>query len=241
MKGMTKAMMTETKMGIPLKPESSLLTAFRTTLEALAELGNAEGSNLRPYADASLAIFSALDEPLQARVATEAEAVLSLWTEAKREDGTISNSKRLLWRFLSRTRLLPPAELLDRIHDDWSIEIYNQEGLQIFRSFSVFRLTSFTLEELLSIPWWERYARDTADAAFLQTYVQAYFGDGLRTISLLPVRPHVIEEIGSSEKLRIRYDGKLIAPLFANDAVGALLAAVDARIVSAETIHGEIE
>jgi hypothetical protein len=213
-----------------MQVETSQLNSFRATLEALAEIGKSEGSRLRPYNDPSLPIFSALTASLRANVVAEAEAVLALWTEAKQEDGTISNSKRLLWRFLSRTRLLPSAELLDRIEEDWSIEIYNRDGLQMFRSFSVFRLTSFTLEELLSIPWWTRYARDAADTAFLQPYVDAYFGGTLRSLSILPPRPHVVEEIGSAEKLRIRYDGKLMAPLFANDTVAAVLAAVDAQL-----------
>lgn len=214
-----------------LKTEGAenLRSRFRDAVSSLAKLAAEEGVSLVPFHEFSLPIFSALGDEARGTAVRDAEEMNSLWRETRQGGGTLSNSRQLLWRFLSRMKLHIPADFLELYRDDWVIEIYNRDGLQIFRSFSVFRFTSFSLEELLSIPWWERYHRENEDHGFLLEIQKGIFDGEIRGCLQPASRPHLLKEVGSAEELHLDFDAKLFAPVFFGNDVFGLIGCSAAR------------
>lgn len=97
-------------------------------------------------AEAQLPLYNALNEWVE-------------FFQMHTADARISD-KQFLWRFLSIFRLKTHPDFFGSIDDNTSFEVYNTEGHQTFRSISLMDCCSYTLDELVSIPWFELFSRD---------------------------------------------------------------------------------
>lgn len=71
----------------------------------------------------------------------------------------IKDTKVYLWRALKGLQLVPPADILDHVHDEDIVEIYFLDEIQAFRNFRFLELTSYTIEEMLCRPWYRNTGR----------------------------------------------------------------------------------
>lgn len=76
------------------------------------------------------------------------------------DGGDAADEKALLWRFIRRMGYTPTSDIFDLITDEDYLEIYDNEGQQVYRSLNYFDLVSFTIEDLVTLNWKTDFKRD---------------------------------------------------------------------------------
>lgn len=150
--------------GLPTAEETARLGGLFLRIQ---ELGALEGLALVPFHDASLPYFQKLSSDARAALTRQVTEYVDVMSESSIEDRSVLRNSRTLWRMLGRLRWRPAPDLFESLRDEFVIEIYDADGLQIFRSFNFFPLCTYTLEEIYTLPWFELYDRD--EARFGQT------------------------------------------------------------------------
>jgi hypothetical protein len=105
---------------------------------------------------------------------------------------------RLLSRYLNRLGLkVARSEIMDLIDEEDVLEIYTLGGIQIFRSWSCFRVCSYSLADLLIYDWQTLYDRPSAVVTHIHECLK------LATSSEKPIVKYAMPEYIMTE----RFDG----------------------------------
>ncbi len=147
---------------------------------------------------------------------------------------TVSD-KQLLWRYLGAFRLKPEADFFSLIDDETCLEVVNRAGLQTFRSLSFMAVCSYSLDQIVSVPWSQLYRRDED---ITQSYIelQATITAGTLTHKDLTglIREHEVVEISGFDHLVTTIRPMYLSPLY--DASGAVVGAIHAfKILKCES------
>lgn len=67
--------------------------------------------------------------------------------------------QQLTWYAMKCLNLRGPSDLFSMIDKDDCVEIYTTEGVQLYRNFHFFKYCSYSLEELMTYPFFELYSR----------------------------------------------------------------------------------
>ena len=108
--------------------------------------------------------FRLLEYKTQIQINEQFETYVTILTSVMSEpdiEKDIDIEKKLVWRFLSYLKLTASDELYAKLSHDDFIEIYNTAGVQIYRSFNFFSVCSYTIEEIICLPWFQLYQRKT--------------------------------------------------------------------------------
>ena len=160
--------------------------------------------------------------------------------EVHAQGGNVSD-KQLLWRFLSAFRLTPDSEFFGLIDDDTCVEALNRSGLQIFRSLSFMDVCSYSLDEVVSVPWQYLYNRDEGITERYLT-LQKEIADGtLKHTDLKNLIPqHQVCEISGFDHLVTTIQSLYLSPLF--DVTGTVVGAVHAfKIIDCKSVKAPID
>lgn len=124
------------------------------------------------------------------------------------------NAKRFLWRVFRNLGLVPPNNLLDTIGDEDVIEVYSSQGVQIFRSFSLLELTSYSIEDLIVYSWGELFYRDPNITMRLMDQAGRLFSNEIKSIQRNEVTErHVVKELQSDERRKIELEFAIVSPI----------------------------
>ncbi|WP_413293427.1 hypothetical protein ACLSU7_18765 [Bdellovibrio sp. HCB185ZH] len=147
------------------------------------------------------------------------------------------SDKQLLWRFLGAFRLKPDGDFFSKIDDETCLEVINRAGLQTFRSLSFMSVCSYTLDEVISVPWPNLYRRD-GDITRDYIQLQATITDGTLTHTDLPglIREHEVVEISGFDQLATTLKPMYLSPVY--DVTGAVVGAIHAfKILKCESLN----
>jgi PAS domain-containing protein len=212
----------------PLAFESAegRVEAFRALTERFAAVAGDEGVEVVPYWGNGPRHFAALPERKQRgvlahfhRYVTVAEITLELGS-------TLSEDRHFLWQMFRQLGVHPAANLLDRVArtGDEVVEIYDANFVQIYRNLRFFRHCSYSLDELLSVPFWQLFARDPRITGRILAIATEYFSGKRRDVFEWDLGRHTVEEIYGPKRYSSVVDQRLVAPLFdAHGRVEALL------------------
>lgn len=147
------------------------------------------------------------------------------------EGGDVADEKALLWRFLRRMNYTPTSDIFDLIADEDYIEVYDIEGLQIYRSLNYFDLVSFTIEDLVTLNWKMDFKRDrTVLLHLLEVTLRIATGTLHKTYSCSKVPVHHVQEMLGQKYLH-ELGLKYISPLRVDGKAVAIIASSKARRV----------
>lgn len=114
-----------------------------------------------PYNSRGLGKFSTLSTEKQQQVINNLNSYMALCERAIKDGINIHNdSDKFLWWTLKEFRLIPSSRLMNFIKPNMTIEIYNLDCIQIFRTLNLFKFISYSLSELLTFEWWELFSRN---------------------------------------------------------------------------------
>lgn len=141
-----------------------------------------------------------------------------------RDGGNPTHTKDLFRYYLSLMGLNMDSSFLGTIVDGDVVEIFRGDATRMFFNPELFDFSSYTPEEMFTIPCPDLYHRDSAISELI--YVQGYgILNGDVTTPMDPRVPiHVVSETLSERRYSCEIDLKLLAPVRLGHAVVAVAA-----------------
>lgn len=205
---------------------------FKQVTEEYASALKAIGISFTPYDDPALPLFAAASRETQFRAIDFFESALGIFDEIQSQGGNITDSRSLIWRTLSRFRLVPDASIFDKMGDTDVVEIYSlPENFHMAWNVRLVEQVSFTAEQLLCVPWWELGSRPPDIMAELHQIAIGLASNKITETVENPVKRHVVQEHGSHELLTIEIQVKYISPLKRGKVNYAFMVINDCRVV----------
>lgn len=198
---------------------------FREISEKISELAATVDIRITPYHNKELTFFSKLSTDTRINILNSLRIYLEVHQDVVNEGASILDSARVVWSALAKLGYRPTSDLFSYIKEGNVVEIHDHNLVQVFRNFVFFKYCSYTLEELYCFALSELYSRDQSVAMDLITEVQKVFSEETKTVTPVSLKPHIIYEIASIEKLQIQDQIHYFAPLFST-ALGNRPAAI---------------
>jgi hypothetical protein len=193
--------------------DEGLSIRFKKAAIKLTEIGVAAGIEIQAFDSEELPLFNALDEARQNQVASELEHTCEILLDAKPSVDDLSYNRRAAWSEIKRSGFVIRSEVFENLKDEDIIEIWGADGRQIFRSFHALKFWSYTLEELLTYPFFELFERDASlETAYLVWFQKLLSGVVIETVAL-DIPSHVVREKRSKRKYSSVVTPKMVSPL----------------------------
>jgi PAS domain-containing protein len=198
---------------VPDFDPSNRIELFRILLNEISKHLNAEGHSVVPYHPGypSAKMLSLAPEKRDL-IINQFTAYYDVCARALAQKANCDD-RTMAWSMLVKMRLVPLSDVFDHIRPGDVIEIYNEDSVQVFRSFSFFKLISYTLEELFVHEWWELYRRpEEASRKAFEVCGNILRGE-IDTTVLKCLEIHEVEEVFSQNKTSARVEEVLLSPL----------------------------
>lgn len=134
-----------------------ILNQFRALAEATAKILNLNKISTRPYDNQALPLFSLLNPTRQQTSLAQLRTYFGTLQACL--DTKSATENQSVWSALQLLGLKPTSDIFEKISSDYAIEIYDGEGIQAWRNLTFMSVCSYTLEEMFSLTWQERYER----------------------------------------------------------------------------------
>lgn len=195
---------------------SDYLTLFRDLSTEYSDYAREAGVELIAFRDPSLPLFSLLSDGKKKEVLSALTKVVKICRDTKAQGHSMGDSPALIWQALKEFGLRPPSDLFGQMHDCTVVEVYSQDNIQVFRSFSFFRYCSYSLEDLYCEEWLNLFARD--DNSIIPMVISfmkdVYQGVTTFTTNLRHIPKHIVRETYSPFKYKLQVGINWGAPLF---------------------------
>ncbi|WP_413586670.1 hypothetical protein [Bdellovibrio sp. HCB274] len=134
----------------------------------------------------------------------------------------MTNNRLFVETYLNTAGLNARSEDLDLIQDDHFIEIYNKNGMHLFRSLNILEISSYTFEDLCCRQWQHLYERPADEQEKILAAATHFFQlkEPTRVETSLPFR--VIEK-DTLERLIYDAETKWLVPVFRQSSFEAAL------------------
>ena len=127
--------------------------SFETLLELQAKIAP------RPVPEPVWRDFMGLSPQRRRTIIEQLRNYTAILSAASKDGISLIGEKRLAWFAMRLLKLVPPSGFLDLIDDGDYFEIYNADGLQIFRNLEFYKLISYTIAEIAVYRWDQLYSR----------------------------------------------------------------------------------
>lgn len=118
----------------------------------------------------------------------------------------------LLMRFLFRYGLYSKSDFLSLIEIDDILEVYDNSGIQLYRSWNLFQYSGYSLADLMTCDWDALYSRPPEVAARLKEMMPKVFQPEF-SVTAYSIPEYVIEERLTTAKSRFAFKMKYCIPL----------------------------
>lgn len=200
--------------------------AFAALVDRFAALAADEGVSVVAYRGDEPKFFPMLPPPMQSAVLENFRRYLNVAERTRGDGSALSEERQFLWQMFRELGVHPPSDLMARIarSDDEVVEIYDANFVQVFRNLRFFRQCSYSLDELLSLPFWQLFHREASVTERILAVATEYFSGQRRDVHAWDLGRHTIEEISAPMRYRSVVEQKLVSPLFdGNGRIHALL------------------
>jgi PAS domain-containing protein len=143
------------------KSFSGFLTGeFKDLLSQIEGAAFQQGIHLRPSPETVFLRFQKHTKATQLKILGSLLNYYEIFAQALKDKAQLRDGKTMLWYALKRFGLRPTSEVFDVISDEDIIEIYNADGIQIYRNLNFYEISSYSLGELVAFEWSELYQRE---------------------------------------------------------------------------------
>jgi hypothetical protein len=189
----------------------------------LTDILRAEGLKTQAFKNESLPFFSALSTDKKKEVTSLLRSYLEVCEETVASGHSLRNTNAFVWRFFTKTGLIPTSDIMALLNDGEVVEIYDTKNVQLFRNVPFMEVCSYTIEELYCIEWWKLYHRDPKYTQQLFQQVGRLFSGEFTSTYTPDVEEHYLEEIASNDKLKMLYRLNKISPIKLNGEISGYL------------------
>lgn len=192
--------------------DSSLIQQFE---EISSKLFDFHHRNKLHYIKLGTAVrdrFTSLDNVGQLGILSRMKFNLKIYMELEASDFDLLEDKRASWYVINQLGVRPPSDLYSKLEDGDYVEIYDQQGIQVFRNLEFCNLTSYSLEQIISYSWDELYDRKTYIFDQIYKSFTLAFSGALNTFEP-EVDEHIVTErlLNRSEQFKVKM--KMFSPL----------------------------
>lgn len=187
---------------------------FKSLCEELSHLIEQEGWVVRPYQNENVPFFKSLPEEMKSPVCAELSEYLKICKRSQAAGHSITDARLLIREAQDHHGFYFDEDLHKVIEKGDVVEFYKLNHMQIFRTFSYFEYTSYTIEDVYCRPWYSLYERDEKITEKILQMAEPVFLGEQRTPLFLDVGSHLISERSSLEKLKLRNKANWIAALY---------------------------
>jgi hypothetical protein len=169
--------------------------------------------------------FLALEPTKQTAIISKLQDDLLFYTECSSGQERLNNNKNLLEIFAYRKKLKIPSTAMEKINSKSLIEFYDHDLIQRFRSVNFFSVTSHSLEDLESRPFYELFKKSPETERKIGSVVTRIFTGATREPDFTTVTRHRLWEINSPRKLVTQNKTVALTPVFreSDDSVVGIL------------------
>jgi hypothetical protein len=199
-------------------PRNSETAAICAELDQFVGFLAKYGHRARPYREGSIAHFNSL-EPIQRRtILANFRAYADLCASIESAGVSFKNIPDLARFVVGKLGLNGPRSFFEGLGSENIVEIYNSEGVQVFRNFVFYDFCSYTLLDLISYPWFELLERHASVNEKIGKLIAEVMGD-CNDVIADTLGPHNMRELFSEEKRIFRAQFVCFAPLFEGPGV----------------------
>lgn len=169
---------------------------------------------------------------IESRVQSQIDLLNQVLTAASKEGFSALGDVRATWAGLRHLKLRPPSSLFSEIKDGDIVEIYDFNGVQIFRNFTVLKHTSYSLEDIFLNSFESLYMRDESIIMKCWKFTERVLE--INGPVAADVEEHLISERLSQNPMTSRMKFNVLSPVYgtADNAV-AILITSRAKILNA--------
>ncbi|WP_413294952.1 hypothetical protein ACLSU7_07570 [Bdellovibrio sp. HCB185ZH] len=204
----------------------SPLAVFKRLAESFSELIEDEGIFIRPYANPNLIYFSRLTPEEQWDVIARVKLYVLACVKVKEYHRTLTDNRLMVETFLNVSGMTAHPQDLNLIEDKHFIEIYNKNGMHLFRSINIFETSSYTFEDLCCRQWYHLYERPMETQEKFLEIVTEFFAQKNPVRQPTHVEPMKIVEKDTLERLIYHVETKWLIPVFKNESLDGVLSIV---------------
>lgn len=191
-----------------------------------AALVGGHGLDVKAYAGERPAYFAGLEPTVQNKVLSRFRQYVDVCQELAATGVSLHDDRQLLWCMIKKLGLRPSSELFSTLAHGDVVEIYDcAEMVQLYRNLRFYDVCSYSLDDVLSRPWFELYRRDEAVMQKVQDAAGRAIASRSTSIVHYAAGVHEMEEIDSVSMNRNLVENRFLAPLV--DAGGQAQAVVN--------------
>lgn len=197
---------------------------YKRLLEKFCQRLEAEGLHVKPYVADSWGRFRKFPLARQHEILNNFLVFYKACASVLNEGIRFRETKVFLWRFLREFGLQPDKSAFSFINEEDVIEVYNSEGLQIYRNFKFFEICSYSLEELYSFPFYDLFERNVFITQEIMRFVSSFYQSATREPVLSAIPDHNLKERFSEDQHEFQMHLGYFIPLF--DKAGNTVAGI---------------
>ena len=196
----------------------SLALRYGRQLSRMAELATEAGYPIQAFTDSSRSRFLDFSFDEQSQLLSSLETCNSICESAVQNGIALrKNGLALAWWAMKSFKLRPTSGVFSYLKPGDIIEIYDQNDVQIFRTFDFLKCVSYSLDEVHTYRWWELYERAEAVTEKMLS-VAKEVGSATRPITFLaPFATHSMTEKFSARRLVAQVESRLVSTLMGPD------------------------
>lgn len=204
---------------------------FRELALRYKDIAAKEGIRIIPFQSPDLTLFQQASHDERRQAISYLKTIVDIHEETLAGGDKAVNSRRLIWRALSRLSLVPGPDIFEHFSDDDVVLIYQENQTIIFWNLQFFKYTSLTIEQLFFSRWHEFTERAPEIHQKLIGVVMKILS-GEITKNFEPGVPgHEVQEINTLENIRTWMEIPFGSVLTKNGSFGGFLIVQTMRII----------
>lgn len=216
---------------------------FKTIVDRITVLILKSGNQAVAYHSPSLLIYNSLKPEQQHKVLDDAKVYLasletSLGADLAHGDSEITikeDYKISLWSALKYFGLRPVSDLFSYLSRNKIVEVYNAEGIQIWRNFNFFEVCGYSIEEMFCYTWLERYERNEETLKHIFAIISRFMSG--ENVNIKCDIYNQIKELISTQKLTINALHEYVSPFYDKSNRYAGFVVISSAYISASVDH----
>jgi hypothetical protein len=165
-----------------------------------------------------------LSDEQRKRMIGRLEKDVALFEEIVAATEQLTDSRRVLWRYLARSGYRPCSDIFDKISDTDVVEIYSREQIHLCQNLNFYDWISITLERVLCETWFEATWRDPEFERQLHDLVFRFLSTDVRETIDPKIDWHGVKELESEMLYQFQIRIKWMSPIFVGrEVVGFIL------------------
>lgn len=198
----------------PSKKLNNETAEICTEIDLFIGLLNKHAYRAKGYSLASIQHFDSLEKMQQENILKQFRKYSELCFELSLNGVSFHDNKKLTNMVLKKIGMVGPKNFCETLESEDIVEIYNTDGVQIFRSFSFYDYCSYNLLDLISYPWYELLERHTSITESIADHIKIVLASDCNNAITSNVPLHSIRELFSEEQNVFTSRFNFFAPLF---------------------------